>query len=48
MQAGEVTDDAQLMEQSGVPIAVVQGSPLAFKITTGFDLAVAEAVAEGE
>jgi 2-C-methyl-D-erythritol 4-phosphate cytidylyltransferase len=48
MQSGEVTDDAQLMEQAGAPISVVAGSPLAFKITTGFDLAVAEAVAEGE
>jgi 2-C-methyl-D-erythritol 4-phosphate cytidylyltransferase len=48
MQSGEVTDDAQLMEQAGVPIAVVPGSPLAFKITTGFDLRVAEAMAEEE
>lgn len=47
MQSGEVTDDAQLMEQAGVQISVVAGSPRGFKITTGFDLLVAEAVAEG-
>lgn len=45
-RAGEVTDDAQLLEQSGVPVLVVDGSPLAMKVTTPFDLAVAEALAK--
>lgn len=41
---GEVTDDAMLMEQSGVAVHVVEGSPRAFKITTAFDLSVARAM----
>lgn len=39
-----VTDDAMLMEARGAPVHVVDGDPLAFKITTPLDLLVAEAV----
>ncbi|RJT79849.1 2-C-methyl-D-erythritol 4-phosphate cytidylyltransferase [Arthrobacter cheniae] len=39
-----ITDDAMLMEASGVPVRVVEGDALAFKVTTPFDLVVAEAV----
>ena len=45
-QTGEVTDDAQLLEQSDVPVRVVEGSPLGLKVTTKFDLAVAQALAK--
>lgn len=44
-----VTDDAMLMEARGASVHVVDGDPLAFKITTPLDLLVAEAVlAAGE
>lgn len=44
-----VTDDAMLMEARGASVHVVDGDPLAFKITTPLDLVVAEAVlAAGE
>lgn len=36
------TDEAQLVEQLGVPIALVEGSPLNFKITTNDDFRLAE------
>jgi 2-C-methyl-D-erythritol 4-phosphate cytidylyltransferase len=39
-----VTDDAALCEAIGVPVATVDGSAEAFKVTTPFDLAVAESV----
>ena len=39
-----VTDDAGLVERLGLPVVVVPGSDLAFKITRPFDLTVAEAV----
>lgn len=42
-----VTDDAELVERLGLPVTVVPGDPLAFKITTAFDLMIAEAVAAG-
>lgn len=45
-RTGEVTDDAMLMEQTGVQVRVVTGSDHAFKITTPFDLAVARAMRE--
>lgn len=45
-QTENVTDDAMLMEQAGVPVQVVAGSDHAFKITTPFDLAVARALQE--
>lgn len=38
------TDDASLVEQMGSPVQVVEGDPLAFKITTAIDLILAEAV----
>ncbi|OBC04493.1 2-C-methyl-D-erythritol 4-phosphate cytidylyltransferase [Mycobacterium sp. 852013-50091_SCH5140682] len=38
------TDDASLVEQSGTPVQVVDGDPMAFKITTPMDLLLAEAV----
>ncbi len=41
---GAVTDDAGLVERLGLPVVVVPGSDLAFKITRPFDLNVAEAV----
>ena len=39
-----VTDDASMVEHIGVRVHVVDGDPLAFKITTGLDLLLAEAV----
>jgi 2-C-methyl-D-erythritol 4-phosphate cytidylyltransferase len=45
--AGPVTDDAGLVEALGVPVTTLPGHPHAFKITTPFDLIVAEAVASG-
>jgi len=39
-----VTDDAGLVERLGIPVATVPGSPDALKITTPFDLVVAEAI----
>ncbi|WP_029108313.1 2-C-methyl-D-erythritol 4-phosphate cytidylyltransferase [Mycobacterium sp. URHD0025] len=42
--AGAVTDDASLVEQIGTPVQIVDGDPLAFKITTPLDLLLAEAV----
>ncbi len=42
--AGVVTDDASLVEQTGTPVQVVDGDPMAFKITTPMDLLLAEAV----
>lgn len=41
------TDDAALVERLGVPVHTVPGHPHAMKITTPFDLAVAEAVLAG-
>ncbi len=45
-QAGgpAVTDDAAMVEQIGGQVHVVEGDPLAFKITTALDLLLAEAV----
>jgi 2-C-methyl-D-erythritol 4-phosphate cytidylyltransferase len=39
-----ITDDAMLMEALGIVVHAVEGDPLAFKVTTPFDLTVAEAV----
>jgi 2-C-methyl-D-erythritol 4-phosphate cytidylyltransferase len=36
------TDDAALVELTGHPVRVVDGDPLAFKVTTPEDLAAAE------
>jgi len=41
---GAATDDAGLVERIGVPVHTVPGDVAAMKITTAFDLAVAEAV----
>ena len=41
---GPVTDDAQLVEQLGKPVTIVQGSPLNVKITTKDDLRLAEQI----
>lgn len=38
------TDDASLVEHVGGRVQVVDGDPLAFKITTGLDLLLAEAI----
>lgn len=43
--SGPVTDDAGLVELLGETVATVPGHPHAFKITTAFDLTIAEAVA---
>lgn len=40
-----MTDDAGLVEALGVPVTTLPGHPHAFKITTAFDLAIAEVVA---
>ncbi len=40
------TDDAQLMEEKGHPVAIVNGSPLNIKITTKRDLRMAVACLE--
>ncbi len=41
---GSATDDAGLVERLGETVTTVPGHPYAFKITTPFDLLVAEAV----
>jgi 2-C-methyl-D-erythritol 4-phosphate cytidylyltransferase len=43
--SGPVTDDAGLVEQLGETVNILPGHPHAFKITTPFDLVVAETVA---
>jgi len=45
--SGPVTDDAGLVERLGERVVTVPGHPHAFKITTPFDLAIAEMVAAG-
>ena len=42
--AGEFTDDASVVEVTGTQVQVVEGDPLAFKITTPTDLLLAEAL----
>lgn len=42
--SADATDDAGLAEAAGIEVCVVAGEPEAFKVTTPFDLAVAEAV----
>jgi 2-C-methyl-D-erythritol 4-phosphate cytidylyltransferase len=42
-----LTDDAGLVEAAGVTVTTVPGAPEAFKVTTPFDLLVAEAVLRG-
>lgn len=43
--AQDATDDAGLVERLGERVHTVAGDPLAFKVTTPFDLLIAEAVA---
>ena len=47
---GDAPDDAWLVERLGAPVRVVEGDPLAFKVTTADDLARLRAIvaAEGE
>ena len=45
--AATATDDASMVEALGVPVRTVPGDPEAFKVTTAFDLLVAEAVIRG-
>lgn len=40
----DTTDDAGLCEAAGIPVRVVDGDPLAFKITRPLDLVLAEAI----
>lgn len=40
----EFTDDASMVEHFGAQVQVVDGDPLAFKITTGLDLLLAQAI----
>jgi 2-C-methyl-D-erythritol 4-phosphate cytidylyltransferase len=42
--AGGFTDDASVVEMTGTQVQVVDGDPLAFKITTPTDLLLAEAL----
>jgi 2-C-methyl-D-erythritol 4-phosphate cytidylyltransferase len=42
--AGEFTDDASMVEHIGGKVQVVDGDPLAFKITTRLDLLLAQAI----
>lgn len=44
---GGFTDDASMVEQFGGQVQVVDGDPLAFKITTPLDLVLAEAILAG-
>jgi 2-C-methyl-D-erythritol 4-phosphate cytidylyltransferase len=41
---GAFTDDASVVEATGAPVQVVEGDPLAFKITTPTDLLLAQAL----
>jgi 2-C-methyl-D-erythritol 4-phosphate cytidylyltransferase/2-C-methyl-D-erythritol 2,4-cyclodiphosphate synthase len=43
----ELTDDAAVAEQAGLPVALVQGSPRNLKVTTPEDLARAETILTG-
>lgn len=45
--AAAFTDDASLVEQVGGQVQVVDGDPLAFKITTQLDLLLARAIVRG-
>jgi 2-C-methyl-D-erythritol 4-phosphate cytidylyltransferase len=44
---GGFTDDASMVEQIGGQVQIVDGDPLAFKITTPLDLVLAEAILAG-
>lgn len=42
----DATDDASLAERGGATITLVEGDPAAFKITTAYDFAIAEALVQ--
>lgn len=42
----QATDEAQLVENIGHPVCIVEGSPMNFKITTAADFRMAEAVVD--
>jgi 2-C-methyl-D-erythritol 4-phosphate cytidylyltransferase len=44
LDEGPATDDAGLVERLGVPVHVIPGHEEAFKVTTPFDVTIAEAV----
>jgi 2-C-methyl-D-erythritol 4-phosphate cytidylyltransferase len=43
-ESGDFTDDASVVEHLGAQVQVVDGDPLAFKITTRLDLLLAQAI----
>ncbi|BCO33990.1 2-C-methyl-D-erythritol 4-phosphate cytidylyltransferase [Mycobacterium heckeshornense] len=43
-EGGDFTDDASVVEHVGAQVRVVDGDPLAFKITTALDLVLAKAI----
>ena len=45
---GDAPDDAWLVERLGAPVRVVEGDPLAFKVTTAADLARLRALLAGD
>ncbi|EGD55399.1 2-C-methyl-D-erythritol 4-phosphate cytidylyltransferase [Gordonia neofelifaecis NRRL B-59395] len=46
--SGDATDDAGLVEALGIPVRVVPGDAMAFKVTTPFDLALARMITAQE
>lgn len=44
--SGDMTDDAAMLEALGLPVALFPGSPLNLKVTTSYDLRLAEAILE--
>ncbi|MBR1738752.1 MAG: 2-C-methyl-D-erythritol 4-phosphate cytidylyltransferase [Ruminococcus sp.] len=44
-RAGELTDTCGIFTECGIPIRIVTGDPLNFKITTPYDLRLAELIA---
>lgn len=45
-EAAHATDDASLVERLGEPVHIVQGDPMAFKVTNPLDLALATQIAD--
>jgi 2-C-methyl-D-erythritol 4-phosphate cytidylyltransferase len=46
LPATDFTDDASLVEHIGGQVQVVDGDPLAFKITTQLDILLAQVIAQ--
>tara|TARA_B100000700_G_scaffold304949_1_gene378179 strand:+ start:1004 stop:1675 length:672 start_codon:yes stop_codon:yes gene_type:complete len=44
----EVTDDAALFERLGLPVRILESTPSNIKLTTGFDLIIAESILSKE